>query len=195
MEDSLDLSGIEFADRLLRAAADPGRIATLIAAVIGDTIEVGPLPLAPGGLVSAAAVGRAREVRVIPAADDYRVMAVRAPILLGLRVQLLGMVARYSAIVSVSTEIRLIPRLPCALSVEIAPVRGEQITTRLYARDALAKVIRYAVPVEALIESHVARYVNTVLEGPEVLGLRHIDVAEAIERAWDSGLLLSRPTG
>ncbi|MBL1077143.1 hypothetical protein JK358_22345 [Nocardia sp. 2] len=190
---SADISEIEFADQLLRAAVDPGRLALVITELIGETIDVRPPPIGAGGLVSVTAQGRARAVRVVASPNDFREISIRVPIVLGLRAEVAGIVSRFAAIVMVATRIRLLPQRPCTLRVEIDPVRRADMSTRLYARDPLANLLRYVIPVEAMIEGQIRRHVNEMLNSPEVMGLRHIDVPALIEQAWQSGVVL-RPS-
>ncbi|WP_280203896.1 hypothetical protein [Nocardia farcinica] len=66
----------QFADTVLATVTGPDRIAALVDRIVGDRIEVGPLPVGPGGLVSGTAVAPPRAGRVYPGAGGARVLAM-----------------------------------------------------------------------------------------------------------------------
>ncbi|WP_280296134.1 hypothetical protein [Nocardia abscessus] len=187
------LSRTDFADRVLRAAATPERIADVVAQIVGERIEIGPVPVALNGLVHATAIGEAGPVHAVRCDSGDWDMTIAVPILLRLRVRLPGRTLRYIGAARVLIRLALIPREPCGLFIRTDDVRAEDLTVRMRARDLTSQVVGRLGRVESVVAAHILRYIDDLFAGPEFSGVRDIDIAHIIERAWDAGLVLDFP--
>lgn len=185
------LSPVEFADEVLRAAARPERIATVVARIIGDSLDIGPVPLGPGGVLTARAAGRPEQIRIEPSTTDHREVGVIVPILLRLNVSLGTVNARFLAAVCVRTRITLVPNRPCALLVQQDEVRRGDVIATVRGDNVLGRVLEHLGPIAPMVVDHVVAYANSLFTRPELAELRRIDVADLIERAWDAGLIFA----
>ncbi|TDP31921.1 hypothetical protein [Nocardia ignorata] len=186
---------IAFADNLLRAATRPERIAEVFATIIGDRIETGPITVGPGGLVSATAAGRTERAQVTPSQTDCCEMAVLVPVTFRIQARLGGIPAHYLAAACVRTRVTVVPAAPCALVVRHQSISRHNVTIKVRAKNALARLAEPFAHLNSLITDQVVSYVNRLVTSPRVRELSRIDVAQLIERAWDTGLVTGRMVG
>ncbi|MGK8523914.1 hypothetical protein ACRS6B_21270 [Nocardia asteroides] len=179
----------EFARSVLRAAAKPDRIAKVVEQIVGDRIETGPIRVGPARLLVAVAEGRPGVVRAAACADDDWDVGVEVPVMLRLRLSVVGVVARFAGAVAVRMRFALVPENPCTLLVRVEEVGREHVDTEILPLDPAAKVIDRLGDLRGVVTDHILAYLRVLLESPEVLEMRRIDVADLIERAWESGLL------
>ncbi|WP_378730709.1 hypothetical protein [Nocardia brasiliensis] len=188
-------SRIAFADNLLRAATRPERIAEVVAEIIGDHIETGPIAVGPGGLFSAIATGRTERVQVASSETDCCEMSVLVPVTFRIQAGLGGISAHYLAAACVQTRVTLVPDAPCALLVRHQLISRQDVVTKVRPQNVLARLTEPFARLNSLVADQVVAYVNTLVTSPRVRELSRIDVAELIERAWETGLLTSRSVG
>ncbi|WP_146251215.1 hypothetical protein [Nocardia tenerifensis] len=184
------LAQLAFADEVLRAAARPERIAAVVARILGDRLDIGPVPLGPGGVLTARAVGTPEHIRIEPSDTDCREVGVVVPISLRLDVSLGAVSARFIAGVRVRTRITLVPDQPCALLFLQDEVRRSDVVARVHGENVLGKLAERAGGIDAIVVDHVVDYANSLFTSPELAELRRIDVADLIDRAWNAGLIL-----
>ncbi|MFE9578069.1 hypothetical protein ACFYO1_16905 [Nocardia sp. NPDC006044] len=180
-------SRIAFADGLLRAATRPERVAELVDRLVGDRIDTGPIPIGPGGFLSAVAGGQAERIRIEPSETDCCDIAVIFPVTFRIRVGLGGIQADYLGAACIRTRVRLVPQEPCALSIQHRLITRRDVAVRVQAQNLLARFTGAFARVDNLVAEHVVAYVNSVVTSPGVLDASRIDVAELIDRAWDAG--------
>ncbi|WP_280392290.1 hypothetical protein [Nocardia brasiliensis] len=191
-EISTTQSRIAFADNLLRAATRPERIAELITQIIGDQIDTGPIPVGPGGFISAVASGRAEQVRIAPSETDCCQMSILVPVIFRIEAGVGGVAARFLAATCVRTRITLVPHAPCALLVHHQPISRQDVVTKVRAQNFLARLATPFAHLNSIVTDQVVAYVNALMSSPRMLELTRIDIAEVIERAWDTGLVTNR---
>ncbi|MEV6255334.1 hypothetical protein AB0L97_18960 [Nocardia sp. NPDC051911] len=187
------LSRRDFADRVLRAAATPERIADVVARIVGERIEIGPVPVALDGLVRATAIAEAGPVHAVRCDCGPWDMTIAVPILLRLRVRLPGRTLRYIGAARVLIRLALIPREPCGLFLRTDEVHADDLTIRMRARDLTSRLAGGIGRVESTVAEHILRYIDELFAGPAFGGIRDIDIADIIDRAWDAGLVLRFP--
>ncbi|MGV9586509.1 hypothetical protein [Nocardia farcinica] len=183
----------QFADTVLATVTGPDRIAALVDRIVGDRIEVGPLPVGPGGLVSATAVARPWPVRLTAVPERDWEFAMFLPMLLHVRVRIPGRTVVFSGAVAVRTTIALEPAGRCALAVRIAEIGRSDVRARLHPADTVAGLLGRLGRVERLVADRVRRVAAEVFDSPAVRELRHIDVAALIDRALWTDLLPAAP--
>ncbi|WP_280259466.1 hypothetical protein [Nocardia abscessus] len=91
-------------------------------------------------------------------------------------------------------RLALIPREPCGLFIRTDDVRAEDLTVRMRARDLTSQVVGRLGRVESVVAEHILRYIDDLFAGPEFSGVRDIDIAHIIERAWVRGSFSTSPT-
>ncbi|WP_159849929.1 hypothetical protein [Nocardia sp. CY41] len=180
-----------FAQQLLRSAARPERIAEVIAEIVGDRIEVGPVQAGPGALVCVTATGRPGDVRAEVYDGEEWDIAVEVPLSLRLQVDFAGVLARFAAAVRVRMRVQLVPQDPCAVFVRTEEVTEEHVEVRLRAVDRPARLLGRVGDVRCMVAEHIVAYIGELLSSPQVRELRRIDIAQVIERAWEAGLVIA----
>ncbi|GAB2682303.1 hypothetical protein [Nocardia goodfellowii] len=188
-------SRIAFADNLLRAATPPERIAEVVGEIVGDHLETGPIAVGPGGFCSVIAAGRTERVQVLPSETDCCEMAVLVPLTLRIQAGLGGISAQYLAAACVRTRVTLVPDAPCALVIRHRLITRADVSTKVHAQNVIARLAEPFARLDYLVADQVVDYVNTLVTSPRVRELSRIDVAELIERAWDTGLVTGRAVG
>ncbi|MBF6191857.1 hypothetical protein [Nocardia implantans] len=192
-DDSAVPTAEQFARAVLRAAAKPERIASVVELVVGDRIEAGPIRVGPARLAVAAVEGRPGIVRAAPCEADGWDVGVEVPVMLRLRISMIGVVARFAGAVAVRLRFALLPEDACTLLVYTEDVGTEHVDVEILPLDRAAKVIDRFGDVRAVVADHIVAYLRELLASQEVQQIRRIDVGELIERAWDSGLLIPPP--
>lgn len=185
-----DSANARFARQVLRSAARPERIAEVIAEIVGDRIEVGPVHAGPGGLASVTATGRPGKVRAAACDGEEWDVALELPIGLRLRVDLAGVIGRFVATVRVRLRVELVLEDPCAVFVRTEEVSQEHVDIRVRPVDGPARLLDRLADVRSLAAEHVVAYVRDLLSSSEIREVRRIDIAQVIERAWEAGLIL-----
>ncbi|MEU6827676.1 hypothetical protein ABZ894_03400 [Nocardia beijingensis] len=180
----------QFTRAVLRAAAKPERIASVVELVVGDRIEAGPIRVGPARLAVAAVEGRPGIVRAAPCEADGWDVGVEVPVLLRLRISVIGVVARFAGAVAVRLRFALVPENACTLLVQTEDVGTERVDVEILPLDRAAKVIDRIGDVRGVVAEHIVAYLRELLTSQEVRDIRRIDVGELIDRAWDYGLLL-----
>ncbi|MEU1550306.1 hypothetical protein [Nocardia sp. NPDC005745] len=180
-----------FAQQMLQSVARPDRVAEVIAEIVGERIEVGPVHAGPGGLVCVTATGRPGKVRAEVCEGEGWDVAVEVPITLRLRADFAGVIGRFAAAVRVRMRVELVLEDPCAVFVRTEEVGEEQVDIRVRAVDAPARLLGRLGDVRSLLAEHVVAYIGDLLASPEIREVRRIDVARVIERAWEAGLIVN----
>ncbi|WP_107657029.1 hypothetical protein [Nocardia suismassiliense] len=185
-------SRMAFADNVLRVATRPEHIAGVIAQIIGDHIETGPIALGPGGIVAATAAGRAEGVQVVPSETDCCEMSVLVPVAFRIQASLGGIAAQYLAAACVRTRVTLVPDAPCALLIQHQRISRQDVVTKVRGQNTLARLTEPFARLNSLVADQVVAYVNALVTSPRVQALSRIDVAELIDRAFDTGAMTGR---
>ncbi|WP_039801458.1 hypothetical protein [Nocardia araoensis] len=180
----------QFTRAVLRAAAKPERIASVVTLVVGDRIEAGPIRVGPARLAVAAVEGRPGIVRAGPCEADGWDVGVEVPVMLRLRISMIGVVARFAGAVAVRMRFALVPQDSCTLLVHTEEVGTEHVDVEVLPLNRAAELIHRIGDIRGVVADHIVAYLRELLTSREVLELRRIDVADLIDRAWDSGLLI-----
>ncbi|GAB2662002.1 hypothetical protein [Nocardia goodfellowii] len=180
----------EFGRTILRTAVSPDRVNDLVAEIIGDRIELGPMAAGPGNMATVSVTGRRGRITTCPAAEGDWDVEVTVVMDLEAGLEFAGVSAAFAAVVCAGTRIRLEPRADCYVFVDVDHVRPDDVTARIIPSDMAARVLDRLGALGAEVTGQVIRYVEELMTGPEVMQLRHIDLAAVITRAWDSDLVL-----
>jgi hypothetical protein len=184
------LSHADFARQVLAAAAPPERVAAVIAQVLGDKFEIGPLHVGPAGIATATVVGTAGFVDATTCLDDGWDVNVAVPVSLSVWVRLAGKPARYRIALRVRTRFRLVLEQPCTVVVDFEDVRREHIDATVNPHGMPSRLIGWVGKINTQVGDQVVAYFNHLIASPEVFELCHIDVQELLRRAWASGLVI-----
>ncbi|MBF6196267.1 hypothetical protein U3653_31270 [Nocardia sp. CDC186] len=185
-----DSANARFAREVLRSAARPERIAEVIADIVGDRIEVGPVQAGPGGLASVTATGWPGKVRAAACDGEEWDVALELPIRLRLRVDIAGVVGRFVATGRVRLRVGLVLEDPCGVFVRTEEVRQEHVDIKVRPVDRPARLLDRLADVRSMVVDHVVAYVGELLSSREISQMRRIDIAQVIDRAWEAGLIL-----
>ncbi|MRH90693.1 hypothetical protein GFY24_25175 [Nocardia sp. SYP-A9097] len=187
------VSPVEFADALLRAAANPDRIGTILTRIMQDHTDIGPNTIGPGGLLSVQVVARTDTVQIDPHQTDHCQFGVHVPVQVWIVIRLGEFNARLIAGVHISTRIMLVPDRPCVLVVQHQTIRAADVLVTVRGRNTLGWIMTRFGLLGPLLAAQVAAHANTLLSRPDLVELSRIDVLTLIDRAWDAANILAVP--
>jgi hypothetical protein len=188
-----ELSHADFAAEVLAASAAPRRIASVVADIVGDRVAIGEHRVGPSGVGVASAIGVPGPIEATASNTPGWDVDVTVPVQLRVRVQVAGGTARYEIAVRVQTRIKLVPVQPCSVFVKIAEIREEHIDAEVNPRGLPSRLVGWVGRINSVVAAEVVDYINTLFGSPEVMAVRHIDVAQMIDRAWDAGFVIQSP--
>ena len=188
-----ELTPEQFTRLVLLAAAPPDRVGEVVAQLIGNHINIGPLEVGPGGIASATAEGTRGQVSVAICVHDYWRQMVTVPIALSVDVHLAKRNVRYRGEVEVQTRFRLRLDPPCTVTVELEKVQQQHIRTSVDPLGVGARLIGWIGGVHEIVAEQVLCYVENLMSSPEFVAAMHIDVMGLLKRAWDANLVVELP--
>ena len=188
-----ELTPEQFTRLVLLAAAPPDRVGEVVAQLIGDRINIGPLEVGPGGIASATAEGTRGQVSVAICVHDYWSQMVTVPIALSVNVHLAKRNVRYRGKVEVQTRFRLRLDPPCTVTVELEKAQQHHIRTSVDPLGVGARLIGWIGGVNEIVTEQVLSYVENLMSSPEFVAAMHIDVMGLLKRAWDANLVVELP--
>ncbi|MEV6072321.1 hypothetical protein AB0L82_37765 [Nocardia sp. NPDC052001] len=189
---SSSVSQLEFADALLRAAIRPERIGAVVTRIMQENNDIGPIVIGPGGLLRADARMRGETATVEPDESDLCQFDVHVPLVLWLDIHLGELHARLLARVHVRTHVTLIPDVPCALVIQLHPIRTCDVTVSTEGRNMLGRIITRFGMVTSLLAGQIATHANSLLSSPDLIEAFRIDILGLIDRAWDAGFVFGK---
>lgn len=191
----------QFALNLIRQTVTTERVATVIARIAGERIEVGPLHFGPAGAVSATGLGLIGAVQVTAthggggagsgasgAGADLGLgqIGFEATIPGDLTIDLTagsgGRIHRYEGTVVVPMTIGVELRAPARVVLAVAPLRPGDVIVRLRTTGMATFVLQTLGDADREVAAQVAKVVNERVDA--VADLRQIDMATLLDRAW-----------
>jgi hypothetical protein len=152
---------------------------------VGGEVSVGPIPVGPGGLAVAEAVGRIGPVGVERMADRLVSFVASVPIDLSVEVRIAGARHRYSGNVSVPLRLTARTAEPLTLVIEMPDVVMRDVRVSLAASGVGARVLQRLGNVDDQVRRHVVQIANERLCSESARSARVIDVVALIDAAWD----------
>lgn len=187
----------EFVLNLIRTTVTTERVASVMARIAGDRIEVGPLHFGPGGTVTATGVGLIGPIQVTPvfayglASQQLNSLGFDATIPGELTIDLTagssGRPHHYEGTVVVPLRIRVLLSAPTWLVLDVAPLRADDVTVRLQTTGMATFVLQTLGDADGEVAAQVAAVVNERVAA--VADLLRIDLAALLDRSWDTELL------
>lgn len=174
----------EFGEEFFRLAVTPERVVGAVDLLVGRPLELGPVGVGPGGLVKLRVRGAIEPARSEGLAGAEVAHRVVLPASVAFEVDLGVETHRFEARVTVPLVLRARAAAGLKVFVEVTPPTEDEIGIELQAQGIRASVLQRVAGVEAEVRRFVARYVTRELDEPYVRQARTIDVAAAIERAW-----------
>jgi hypothetical protein len=182
----------QFALNLIRQTVTTERVATVIARIAGDRIEVGPLRFGPGGAVAATGVGLIGSVQVTAHHDAGSGLAqlgqlgfeasIPGDLTIDLTAGSTGRIHRYEGSVVVPMRISIELEAPARVVLAVAPLRPGDVSVRLRTTGMATFVLQTLGDADREVAAQVAKVVNERVDA--VADLRQIDMAALLDRAW-----------
>jgi len=179
------LSPEQFVTNLIRQTVTTDRVASVMARIAGERIEVGPLRFGPGGAVAAQGVGLIGAIEVTPAMGGALGFNAVVPgdLTIDLTAGSAGRRHRYEGSVSVRLHIRVLLQPPAAVLLEVTPLQPSDVSVQLQTSGVATFVLQTLGDADREVAAQVATVVNERVAA--VADLRRVNLAALLDRAWD----------
>jgi hypothetical protein len=187
-DDSLPFTFVSYSDfgeEFFRRAVTAERILGAVNVLAGQPIELGPIGVGPGRLVKVTAHGDIGEAQSEPVEGPDIAFRVVLPVALSFEVDLGLEVQRFKAMLTVPLVLTARAAEGLIVFLDILPPRRDQIGIDLRADGLRASVLNRVAGIEGEVQRFVAKYIDRELDKSYVQKARIIDVAGAIDSAWD----------
>jgi hypothetical protein len=154
----------ELTASVLRELVTPQRVATVISAVAGEVVEVGPIDVGPGGVATATAVGQVGEPDVTMTSEQPLAYLVRLPVDLTLEVLVSGGRHHYTAECEVRIGLTVHAIEPLSARIDPTPPTAHDVSAKVKARGMQAKLVGKVGDIDNEVKRQVARYVCERIE-------------------------------
>lgn len=175
----------DFGDEFFRRAVTADRILGAVNVLAGQPMELGPIGVGPGRLVKVTAHGDIGAAESEPVDGPDISFRVILPVSLSFEVDLGLEVQRFRAMLTVPLVLTARAAEGLIVFLDITPPRRDQIGIDLRADGLRASVLQRVAGIEGEVQRFVAKYIDRELDKPYVQKARVIDVAGAIDSAWD----------
>lgn len=183
----------EFAAQLIATAGSPDRIAAAAATIIENPIAIGPIRVGPGGIGKANAICYVGEISGRAAAGSQWDAVLDVPVRVGVAVRVTAQRFKFGMQIQVQARVKLIPTSGFSITAEIDEIGTDDVSMTIDAQHLPAKLVSLGYNIEAEVAEMVIEHANQMLDSPDVLEARHVDLAKVIERAWEIGAILPHP--
>ena len=186
MSDEHTISYDEFGQRFVALAVSPERVASTIAAIAGDRLELGPLSAGPGDAATVTGTGRIGTPTVEPLPDrEWLSFTASLPVSLDLEITVAGAPHRYAAGLTIPLGLTVRTAAPLNLVVDIEVPHARDIRVDLSADGLRAKILRKAGNVDHEVRRHAARFVRERVQAPAAGRATVIELLPLIDEAWN----------
>jgi hypothetical protein len=154
------MSYADFGAAFVHEAVTPDRISTVIRAITGESVRVGPLAAGPGNVATANAVGHIGEPSMLVTGHDPLGYQVTLPAQLEVDVTVAGTKHHFDveATIRVALSVTVAPPLSICIVPESPTYRDVDVLVR--PKGVQAKLVARAGNVEREMRKHIARYVR-----------------------------------
>lgn len=175
----------EFGAAFFERAVTPERVAATVRRVAGESIDVGPIKVGPGGVAVAEAAGRVVDVTARQVSTSPIRHHVRIAVSLEIQVVLAGQTHRFTGDLALSLEIAALAVTdPLQVVIDIDPPKRSDVTVRLKAAGLQARLLQRLGNMEEEIRDQVTAVVADLLEAPAAQEVRVIDIGKIIDDVW-----------
>jgi hypothetical protein len=185
-EDPLEfVSYADFGEQFFRYAVTRDRVLGAVNLLAGRPIDLGPTGVGPGRVVRLRARGRIDAATSVPVPGSEVGHRVTLPVRLAFEIDLGVETHRFEARLVVPLVLTARAAHGLKVFLEVTPPEADEIGIDLQARGLRASVLQRVAGLEGEVRRFVARYVARELDQPYVRAARLVDVAGAIDTAWE----------
>jgi hypothetical protein len=175
----------EFGVQLFRQVLHERRVEDSVAAVLGNTIDLGPFGAGPGRFLAKVralgTIGRPRAEAVPSHFVAYRVVL---PVSLAFDLDLGVDLHRFRAEMQVPLRLTARAAAPLTIVWDISPPAEEELEVRVEVDKRRTAVLRRVAGIDAELRRFMVRYVTRELQKEHVRRATRLHLGEAIDAAW-----------
>lgn len=174
----------DFGRQFFEVLVTAERVAGAVGGLAGQTLEIGPIPVGPGGLARATVSGRIGAPAAVRRDGEPLTFRLTIPADIDLLVEVGLQPNRFHGTVTVGLDLTVRAARPLALVVEIDPPMPEDVGVDLAPDGLRASLLQSFAGMDAEIAKFVARYVAREISSPKVVDACHLDIAARVDAAW-----------
>jgi len=178
----------EFGRNFMREVVTPERVASTIAAVVGERIEVGPMAAGPRDAARGSMIATLAGVDVTPAAesDPLRFSAiVRLDCTLAVKAPAID--KRYRGTLTIPLLLEVRTAEPVRLVIDVEAPSAADIGVELSAKDRSGRLIQLLGNIDGEVRTRAAAEVAKRVDAPEARQHREIDILAMVDDVWKPG--------
>ena len=178
----------EFGRNFMREVVTAERIASTIASVVGERIEVGPIAAGPADAARASLRAKLAGVDVSPvgSGEPLRFSAlVRLDCTLAVKAPVIE--KRYRGTLTIPLLLDVHTSSPVCLVIDVEPPSAADIGVELSAKDRSGRLIQVLGNIDGEVRTRAAAEVARRVEAPEARRHREIDILAMVDDVWKPG--------
>ncbi|MBB4136463.1 hypothetical protein BKA16_003015 [Gordonia humi] len=175
----------QFGRRFFEVAVTEDRIGSAFASVAGESFQVGPLLVGPGGVARVEADVSIAEPRIRRNVAETITFVVELPLKIALLVDLKLDRIRYDVTGLVTLPLTVRCAEPLQLRIEVAKPRPRDVIVDVSSDTMRGSIIRTIAQVDDEIRRVIAKFVADEVDKPEIKKARLIDVDVELGRAFE----------
>ena len=178
------VSYADFGEQFFQQAVTTDRVVGAVNLLAGQPIDFGPIGVGPGRLVRLTAKGNIGEAAITERPGEQISYLVRLPVSLSFEIDLGLEVQRFTARLEVPIVLTALAVEDLKVFIDVTPPDPSEIAVDVQAQGLRASVLKRIAGVEGEVRRFVAKYVAREIDKPYIRAARVIDVAAAVDSAW-----------
>ncbi|GAB4010586.1 hypothetical protein [Nocardioides ultimimeridianus] len=181
----VDISYEQFGRHYIRRVLNPGRVADTIDALLGPTIELGPMGAGPGrAFASVKVFGRFTGCSAAEIPGDLLTYAVDLPIAVTFTLELPFDTLTFDADVVVPLKLIVHTVAPTTIKMELLTPTEEQVGLSIQPSTRRGAVFQKMTGLESELRRFLLKVVRVELAKPYIRKAMELDMEDLIEKAW-----------
>ena len=174
----------EFGRRFFEIAVSEERVCGAIAAIAGDSFEIGPIAQGPGKIAKVTAKVRVMDPRVTRTMGEMITFDIRIPLEIDMVVDLRIDKPKFMVFGEITLNATARAAEPLLLILDVEKPRSSDISIHVTSKSLRAEVVRVLGNIDAEIRRFIAAHVSGEIDSPAAQKAKVIDVATSIDAAW-----------
>lgn len=184
--EGVEISYEQFGRHYIRRVLNPGRVADTIDALLGPTIELGPMGAGPGrAFASVKVFGRFTGCSAAEVPGDLLTYGVDLPIAVTFTLELPFDTLTFDADVVVPLQLVIHTVAPTTIRMELLTPTEDQVGLSIQPSTRRGAVFQKITGLESELRRFLLKVVRVELAKPYIQKAMELDMEDLIEKAWD----------
>jgi hypothetical protein len=182
--DDYQMTYEEFGRRFFEIAVTEERVGGAIAAIAGDSFEMGPMGQGPGKIAKVTARVRIQEPRVTRQLGETITFAIQIPLEIDMVIDLRIDKPKFMVFGEISLRATARAAEPLLLILDVEKPRPSDIAIHVTSKSLRGELLRIVAGVDAEIRRFISAHVSGEIDSPASQKAKIIDVADRLDAAW-----------